>query len=63
MRFAADNGPHWLANIVNAIGKSAYWNSTAIVVVWDDWGRDVRSHCASTYPFDGNQGRPRGSRF
>jgi phospholipase C len=23
---------------VNAIGKSQYWNSTAIVVTWDDWG-------------------------
>lgn len=33
-----DNGPAWVASIVNAIGESAYWNSTAIVVVWDDWG-------------------------
>ena len=24
--------------LVNAIGESSYWNSTAIVVVWDDWG-------------------------
>jgi phospholipase C len=23
---------------VNAVGKSAYWNTSAIVVVWDDWG-------------------------
>jgi phospholipase C len=27
-----------VAQVVNAIGKSAYWKSTAIVVVWDDWG-------------------------
>jgi phospholipase C len=33
-----DTGPSWVASIVNAIGQSSYWNSTAIVVVWDDWG-------------------------
>jgi phospholipase C len=35
---AVDHGPQWVASIVNAVGKSAYWNSSAIVVVWDDWG-------------------------
>ena len=33
-----DNGPSWVAQIVNAIGQSPYWNSTAIVITWDDWG-------------------------
>ena len=33
-----DNGPDWVASVVNAIGKSQYWNSTAIFIVWDDWG-------------------------
>ena len=33
-----DDGPSWVASIVNAIGQSRYWDSTAIVVVWDDWG-------------------------
>jgi phospholipase C len=33
-----DVGPAWVASIVNAIGTSAYWNNSAIVVVWDDWG-------------------------
>ncbi len=33
-----DTGPSWVASIVNAIGHSEYWKSTAIVVVWDDWG-------------------------
>jgi phospholipase C len=33
-----DHGPQWVASIVNAIGESSYWNSTAIVIVWDDWG-------------------------
>ena len=31
-------GPAWVASVVNAIGTSSYWNSTAIIVVWDDWG-------------------------
>ena len=33
-----DNGPEWVASVVNAIGESQYWGSTAIIVVWDDWG-------------------------
>jgi phospholipase C len=32
------SGPSWVASIVNAVGQSQYWNSTAIFVVWDDWG-------------------------
>jgi phospholipase C len=32
------SGPSWVAAIVNAIGQSAYWSNTAIVVSWDDWG-------------------------
>jgi phospholipase C len=34
----SDTGPSWVATVVNAIGRSSYWPSTAIVVVWDDWG-------------------------
>ena len=33
-----DTGPSWVAQIVNAVGQSDYWKSTAIVVTWDDWG-------------------------
>jgi phospholipase C len=33
-----DTGPQWVASVVNAIGESSYWNSTAIIIVWDDWG-------------------------
>lgn len=33
-----DYGPSWVASIVNAIGTSPAWKSTAIVVLWDDWG-------------------------
>ncbi len=34
----SDKGPSWVASVVNAIGASQYWQSTAIIVVWDDWG-------------------------
>ncbi len=32
------SGPSWVASIVNAVGESQYWNSTAIFITWDDWG-------------------------
>jgi phospholipase C len=31
-------GPSWVASVVNAVGESKFWNSTAIFVQWDDWG-------------------------
>ena len=40
-------GPSWVASIVNAVGNSpctnpsdgsSYWDSTAIIILWDDWG-------------------------
>jgi phospholipase C len=38
-------GPSWVASIVNAIGNSpckdgatTYWQDTAIIITWDDWG-------------------------
>lgn len=31
-------GPWWVATLVDAIGKTKYWDSTAIFVFWDDWG-------------------------
>jgi phospholipase C len=33
-----NNGPHWVASLVNAVGKSQYWDSTAIFIMWDDYG-------------------------
>jgi phospholipase C len=33
-----NGGPSWVASIVNAIGNSAYWANTVIIVTWDDWG-------------------------
>jgi phospholipase C len=35
---SGDGGPSWVASVVNAIGLSPYWGSTAIIVTWDDWG-------------------------
>jgi phospholipase C len=34
----SDTGPSWVASLVNAIGESSYWQTSAIIVVWDDWG-------------------------
>jgi phospholipase C len=39
-------GPSWVASIINAVGTSpcknpdgsSYWETTAIIVTWDDWG-------------------------
>ncbi len=38
-------GPSWVASVVNAIGNNAkckdgetYWDNTAIIITWDDWG-------------------------
>jgi phospholipase C len=31
-------GPAWVASLVNAVGKSKLWDTTAIFVQWDDWG-------------------------
>jgi phospholipase C len=33
-----DYGPLWVGAVVNAIGQSPYWSSTAIIITWDDWG-------------------------
>lgn len=34
----SDTGPSWVAQVVNAIGESSAWQTTAILIVWDDWG-------------------------
>jgi phospholipase C len=34
----SNHGPHWVASLVNAIGRSQFWNSTAIFIYWDEWG-------------------------
>ncbi|MBV8371722.1 MAG: hypothetical protein JOY69_00550 [Candidatus Eremiobacteraeota bacterium] len=32
------SGPSWVTSLVNAVGESKFWDSTAIFVLWDDWG-------------------------
>ena len=59
-----DDGPSWVASIVNAIGQSSgcdhgtgYWKNTAIIITWDDWG-GWYDHVAPTrlaYPQGGYQ--------
>jgi len=34
----SNTGPEWVASVVNAFGASPQWNSTAIFILWDDWG-------------------------
>jgi len=31
-------GPSWVAALVNTVGESKFWDSTAIFIQWDDWG-------------------------
>jgi phospholipase C len=32
------HGPSWVTAVVNAVGRSKFWKTTAIFVQWDDWG-------------------------
>jgi hypothetical protein len=58
-------GPSWVASIVNAVGTSkcknpdgsSYWNTTAIVITWDDWGGwyDHERPTIKAYPQGGYQ--------
>jgi phospholipase C len=49
-------GPSWVASVVNAVGNSTcknpdgttYWDSTAIIITWDDWG-GWYDHAAPTF--------------
>ena len=34
----AQDGPNWVGSVVNAVGESPFWNSSAVIVYWDDWG-------------------------
>ncbi|HVR46572.1 MAG TPA: alkaline phosphatase family protein [Candidatus Binatia bacterium] len=34
----SNTGPSWVTSVVDAIGESKYWDSTAIFVFWDDYG-------------------------
>jgi phospholipase C len=34
----SDTGPSWVTSVVNAVGNSAYWRNTVVILLWDDWG-------------------------
>ena len=36
--YGSNQGPDWVGSVVNAIGSSPFWDSTAIFISWDDWG-------------------------
>jgi len=47
-------GPSWVSAIVNTVGESKFWDSTAIFVQWDDWG-GYYDHVAPPFEdYDGN---------
>jgi phospholipase C len=49
----ASTGPSWVASIVNAVGQSKFWNSTAIVIFWDDYGGWYDSEPPAYVDYDG----------
>jgi phospholipase C len=49
------HGPSWVSAVVNAVGQSQFWNSTAIFVQWDDWG-GLYDHVAPPYVDDDGLG-------
>lgn len=36
--FQAGGGPAWVTSLVNAVGKSRFWKTSAIFIMWDDPG-------------------------
>jgi phospholipase C len=34
----SNTGPAWVTSLVNAVGESKYWKSTAIFIMWDEYG-------------------------
>jgi phospholipase C len=46
-------GPSWVSALVDTVGASKFWNSTAIFIQWDDWG-GFYDHVAPPYEdYDG----------
>ena len=46
-------GPSWVAALVDTVGESKFWASTAIFVIWDDWG-GLYDHVPAPYKdYDG----------
>jgi phospholipase C len=49
----SNTGPSWVASLVNAVGESQYWDSTAIFIFWDDYGGWYDSKPPALVDYDG----------
>jgi len=49
----SNTGPSWVAQVVNAVGNSQYWDSSAIVIMWDDYGGWYDPVAPAYVDFDG----------
>ncbi len=49
----ADGGPSWVSSVVNAIGESPFWDSTAIFIFWDDPGGFYDPEAPAYVDYDG----------
>ncbi len=46
-------GPAWVTSLVNAVGESRFWSTTAIFVMWDEWGGWYDHVAPPTLDYDG----------
>jgi phospholipase C len=53
----SDTGPSWVSSVVNAIGESQSWSSTAIFIFWDDYGGFYDPEAPKYLDYDGLGGR------
>jgi len=51
--YGSKTGPSWVASLVNAVGKSKYWKSTAILIFWDDYGGWFDAQAPNYVDYDG----------
>ena len=49
----SNTGPSWVTSLVNAIGQSKFWSSTAIFIMWDDYGGWYDNQPPAYADFDG----------
>jgi phospholipase C len=49
----SDTGPSWVAQVVNAVGESKFWDSSAIFIFWDDYGGFYDAEKPSYADYDG----------
>jgi phospholipase C len=46
-----DDAPQWLSYVLNAVGESTFWDNTAVIVSWDDWGGFYDNYSPQPWPF------------